>query len=266
MDAIPRFDADEGRMLAGGTPDAQGRCLTVDGDDSLVVVIEDLDMSDLAAVEDQRVIAEHILREDPDAVVGLYGVIAFDDTAMVIAIEALGAWIVDAQSSAQWLSLAGSGNEEGGMATDLEEDGLAVGILHMPYDMDLVAFQTIGDGEVEMVGIDLEGLLAVGEGESDAVGGLAYYLEVGVAGEAMAGEMIFLSVYAVGILPQSTDEREENRRVAVPIVFVTIPEIFLTFGVADTLQFCTMFTDGQRQCVVVDLFHCICILVNVLPF
>ena len=64
---------------------------------------------------------------------------------------------------------------------------------------------------VEVEWIVLESLLVVDEGEGKAVAGLAYELEVNELAEAMARQGVFLVADAVGVLPQSAYDREEER-------------------------------------------------------
>ena len=45
--------------------------------------------------------------------------------------------------------------------------------------------------------------------------------------------MIGMALTAVGVLPQPADQREKDWRMAVPVLFVTIPKIFITFVVLD---------------------------------
>lgn len=46
-DAVPRLDAEEGRMLAPGRPYGYGRCLEVDRHIGLVLLVEQRDVVDL---------------------------------------------------------------------------------------------------------------------------------------------------------------------------------------------------------------------------
>ena len=103
--------------------------------------------------------------------------------------------------------------------------------------------------------IVLEGLLVVNECEGKAVAGLANELEVNELSEAVARLCILLVVDAVGILPQSTYDREEERRVASPVFWVTIPEIFVTICILDALKFCTERRNLNSELIVFNLFH-----------
>jgi hypothetical protein len=55
--------------------------------------------------------------------------------------------------------------------------------------------------------------------------------------------MIFLSVDAVGLFPQTTDYREEDRGAAGPVSRITLPEIFFSTIVFDALKLRSMLRD-----------------------
>ena len=180
---------------------------------------------------------------------------AVGDAAAGIAVETLRCRVVEAQTALQMLALLCSRHEECGMTAYLEVDGAVVGVLHMPDDMYLVALELIGDGKVEMVGIDLQCLLAIGQRKGDTVGTFADKGEIGVAGKAVPAKMIGVALAAVGVLPQAADQWEEYWGMTVPIFLVPVPKIFLTFIVLNGLQFRSMLRHGQHELVIFDLFH-----------
>ena len=64
----------------------------------------------------------------------------------------------------------------------------------MPDNVEFVAGKAIGNGEVEVVRIVLEGLLVVEEGEGKAIAGLANELEIYELAETMARQGVFLPI------------------------------------------------------------------------
>ena len=52
VDAVPRFDADEGGVLAVGTPNAHGGRLEPHGDHQILGVVKECHLVQLAAVDD----------------------------------------------------------------------------------------------------------------------------------------------------------------------------------------------------------------------
>ena len=71
------------------------------------------------------------------------------------------------------------------MTANLEVDDLIVGVLNVPDNVEFVAGKAIGNGEVEVEWIVLEGLLVVDEGEGKAIAGLANELEIYELAEAV---------------------------------------------------------------------------------
>ena len=63
---------------------------------------------------------------------------------------------------------------------------------------------------IEMIRIILQGLLIIDEGEGETVSSFANQLELCITGEAMTCECIFLAVNAIGVLPQTAYDREED--------------------------------------------------------
>ena len=126
------------------------------------------------------------------------------------------------------------------MTANLEVDYLVIGILNVPDNVEFVAGKAIGNGEVEVVRIVLEGLLVVDEGEGKAIAGLANELEIYELTEAVAWQGVFLVADAVNAFPQSANDREEERRLSAPEFLVAIPELLVTIGILDALEFCSV--------------------------
>ena len=191
----------------------------------------------------------------PQSAFRLHLVIALHNAAAHVAIEAFGSHIVKLQPAFHLLALAGSRHEKGRVAAYLEEYFLVVGIFHVPNHMHLVAIQAVGHGQIETVGILLECLLAFVQGKGDAAVGLVDERKLCVAGKAVPPHVVFPATDAAGVFPQSAHDGEENGRVAVPILLVAVPEIFLAFGIPDALKFGPHRSHTDGQFFVFDLFH-----------
>lgn len=169
---------------------------------------------------------------------------------MSIAIETLGIGVVEAQIAVQRVTVFHSGHVECGMATDREQQFAAVGVLHVPDHVDGVAVEPVGHAQIEVEGIDLECLFALGEGKGDAVVGFGYESEVALAGKSVAQHVILLAVEMIGVVPESTDDGEEGGRVLGPVFRVGLPQILVSLRVAYALHLCTTLGDGDRENVV----------------
>lgn len=126
------------------------------------------------------------------------------------------------------------------MTANLEVDYLVVGILNVPDNVEFVSGKAIGNGEVEVEWIVLEGFLVVDEGEGKAIAGLANELEIYEFAKTVTWQGVFLVADAIDALPQSAYDREEERRLSAPEFLVAIPEIFVTIGILDALEFCSV--------------------------
>jgi len=161
------------------------------------------------------------------------------DTSAYVTIETHRSLVVEFQGSLHFFALLAARNHECWVTANLEVDDLVVGVLNVPDNVEFVAGKAIGNGEVEVEWIVLESLLVVDEGVGETVAGLAHELEVNELTEAMARLGVFLVADAVGILPQSAYDREEERRSFPPVLGVAIPEIFITISILDALKFCS---------------------------
>ena len=141
------------------------------------------------------------------------------------------------------------------MTANLEVDDLVVGILNVPDNVEFVAGKAIGNGEVEVEWIVLEGLLVVDEGEGKTVAGLANELEIYELAETVTWQGVLLVADAINALPQSAYDREEERRLSAPEFLVAIPEIFVTISILDALEFCSMRLNFNGELIVSNLFH-----------
>ena len=141
------------------------------------------------------------------------------------------------------------------MTANLEIDWAHIGVLDMPNDVNLISVETVGHSKIEVIRINLQRLLRFGEGKGNAVGTLGYELEVGVACKAMTAKAISVSLTTVSVLPQAAYYREEDRRMTVPILLITIPKVLFSVLILNGLEFSSVFRECQHELVVFDLFH-----------
>ena len=78
------------------------------------------------------------------------------------------------------------------MTAYLEVDFTRVVIMHMPDDTYFVFIKNIADGESEIIGIDLAGIVRRLEGEGDLPLTLVNQLKLGIARKTVTGQVIFL--------------------------------------------------------------------------
>lgn len=120
-----------------------------------------------------------------------------------ITVETLRCRVVEAQTALQMFAFLCARNEECGVSANLEIDWAHIGVLDMPYDVNLISVETVGHSKIEVIRINLQRLLRFGEGKGNAVGTLGYELEVGVARKAVTAKMIGVTLAAVSVFPQS---------------------------------------------------------------
>ena len=202
------------------------------------LLVENAHLLNLTLVEDNSIFCESLLVYFPDTLVGFYGFLSLTvDASAYVTIETNRSLVVEFQGSLHFFALLAARNHECWVTAKLEEDFLVVGILYVPDDMNLVALQAVRNGKVEVVRIVLLSLFVVDEREGEAVGSLANEFELCIACETMARKVILLALCAISVFPQSAYDREEDRRVAVPVFLVAIPEIFITISILDALKF-----------------------------
>jgi len=211
-EAVPWLDADEGGLLLIGAPEGDDGAAVVEGHGGRAVGVEQACLMGLAVVDLDAVVGEERVVEGDDAVADhVEGYLRHLVGAVDVALQTFqGLLVVEGDDAVQGLVLAAAWGQEGGVAAYLEVDVAHVGVLHVPDDVDLVAAEAIGDGEVEAEWIDLQRLLRLVEG----VGQLRFRLmdegELRVAGEAVAGQVICLAVDVVGVVLDAADEGEED--------------------------------------------------------
>ena len=147
------------------------------------------------------------------------------------------------------------GKIERRMTSYLEMHLCVLCVLHVPDDMYLVAVQPVSDRKIEVVGIIPVCLGRVGEGEGHTVVGLTDELEIHVPGKAVTIHLEFKAVDAVGVLPESADDGEQDGRVAGPVVRVGLPQVLMTFLVFDALELSSFFCNLNGEKFVFKFFH-----------
>ena len=117
--------------------------------------------------------------------------------------------VVQYKGTFQFVAFLHAWHIESWMTAYLEMDLLGVGILHMPSHNNLVAIKTIADGEIEMIGIDLQGLFTVMKGIRHAVFGLSHQRKLGITGKSMTWQMILLAINGIGIVVDAANNRKQ---------------------------------------------------------
>ena len=224
VNAVPRLDAYKRRMLSVGCPDAHAGRLHVDGHHWIHLLVEQLHLLHLTFVYNHAVVSERVFVEMPQSVFTAHGEASWNDASAHVSDKAFyRALVVESDGSLGGITLFDAGNQEGRMTANLEMDFVVVGIVHMPYHMNLIAFQPVGDAHHEMVGIVVARLGRVFQGEGHLRVCLGNELEVHVAGESVARQFIRVAVNLVGVFPKTAHDGEEDGRVASPVFRVGLP-------------------------------------------
>ena len=222
-------------------PDTYGRSLELYGYVWLALLVEQGNLLHLALVKDVGIVSERLVCYLQDTVVGLNSLASVRVDAASDGSEETGrGLVVELEECLQLLSLLAAWYLECRVTANLEVDYLVVGILNVPDNVEFVSGKAIGNGEVEVEWIVLKGLFVVDEGEGKAIAGLADELEIYELAEAVTRQGVLLVTDAVNALPQSANDREEERRLAAPEFLVAIPEIFVTISILDALEFCSV--------------------------
>ena len=238
--AIPRFETDEGGVLAVGRPYSHTRGVEIDGHHGAGILrVENLDGVNLTLVDDDGVVLECLLGEGHQSSLERGQRIAVGgDAAFVVAVDAVDRiGVVEAQHALHRLALGHAGQVEGWMSTYLEVNLTLVGVVNMPDDVHLVAHELVGDCQHEVVGILAQRVLVVVQQVGDALLRELEELKVHVARKTVAAKVVGVALGAVGALPQSAYYWEENWRTAAPILVVALPQIFLAIAILDALEF-----------------------------
>ena len=164
--AIPRLDADEGGILAKGAPESTNGCLVINGDSRLAIDIEEHGTVGLALVDLHAVVAEEALADLDDTHISIQRNIDLVVGPVSIATQNIDRLLAVELDNTLGLTTR---QVEGGVPAYLEVNLLGVGILDMPNDMNLIAFQTIGDGQIEVIGIDFQRFFRLMKGKGHLI-------------------------------------------------------------------------------------------------
>ena len=135
-----------------------------------------------------------------------------------------------------------------------------------PDDFYLPAVQFIGHDELEFPRVFLEGFFGPEQREGDAVPLFLEEPEVRDTSEAVARQLVFLSVHAVFVVLELADNREEYRRAVFPPRGVAVPEVFRFIGAfLDGTQFCAMVADLYAEFVILNRVKHVCFSSFVAP-
>ena len=249
--AIPRLDADEGGILAKGAPESTNGCLVINGDSRLAIDIEEHGTVGLALVDLHAVVAEEALADLDDTHISIQRNIDLVVGPVSIATQNIDRLLAVELDNTLGLTTR---QVEGGVPAYLEVNLLGVGILDMPNDMNLIAFQTIGDGQIEVIGIDLQRLLALMEGKGHLVVGLANKREVHVAGKTMTRQMILATINPIGLVVNTTNDRKQDWRMARPLRSC-LPHILTSVTILHTLELGSFFSDTNGQLFILQFYH-----------
>lgn len=253
---IPWLDADKGCILLEGTPEGNDGGAEVDGDLGLACLVEQLGTMYLTLVDLYAVVAPCVVAELDDAILSLYRNLNHFVRAVDIALQSIeGLLIVEADAAVLVLACFHIGDVEGGVTTNLEVYFLSIGIVDMPDNPDLIVIERIADREGEVVGIDFLGLCARFEGEGYLAWTLEDELEVCVACETMARQMIFLAINRIGVVIHATHDGEEDGGVAWPEFGIGLPQIFLTIGIFDALELGSFLRNDDGELFVFKFYH-----------
>ena len=211
-------------MLAVGGPDAHAGRLHIYGYRRLSVFVEQSYLFHLTLIDDHAVLLETVLREMPDAVLAAHIETSGDDAALHVADQTFQfALVVEADGALHLVALFHSGNHECRMTAYLEMDFVFVGVVHVPYHVNLVAVQPVGDAQHEMIRIAAVRFGRVFQRKGHFRVSFVDEFEVQVAGKAVARHFVLISVQSVAVVPQSADYREQDGRAASPVFRVALP-------------------------------------------
>ena len=71
----------------------------------------------------------------------------------------------------------------------------------------------------------------------------------------MTGQVVLLVVHTVGLVIDTADNRKEDGGVAIPILRVSLPQIFLTTGILDALELSSFLRYDDGELFVFQFYH-----------
>ena len=111
------------------------------------------------------------------------------------------------------------------VTADAERHGLSIGIFNGKFRRDAAAGEVIGDRQHKIERVLLFRLLVRRKLQGNVVLSLLCDGEFLVARDAVALHLIPFAVDTCAVIAQRADDRKQNRRVAAPICFISLPNV-----------------------------------------
>jgi hypothetical protein len=73
----------------------------------------------------------------------------------------------------------------------------------------------------------------------------------------VARKVILLTIYTIGLVVDGADDGEEDGGVTTPILRVCLPQIFLTIGILDALEFGSFLRNDDGELFIFEFYHII---------
>jgi len=179
-------------------------------------------------------------------------VFAFD-AALAAGAQQIGRHGIHFQEAISLGGLIEIGEDEGGVAAQLERHRAGLKVLHFERRREPVPKQPIVGAQVETIGEMLERVGAPTETERDGVGRLLLELPRRAAHEAVFADGVGRAVETRLPVPKAARDGEQNGRAAVPPVGIAVPNEFATVRKPpQRLQFGPHFAKLGREKIVLD--------------
>ena len=148
-------------------------------------------------------------------------------------------------------------NIECGMRADGEIQRLVLGrIGHLPLHEDLVVLNAVSDLKFEFEGIFCQSRLVGAQHMCDGILCFADQREVHIAGETVLSHGIADSLVAVLSAADLAHKREQDGRVAVPVLGIRLPDhLVASLLVIDTAELCAVIGDCDFDPVIFYIMH-----------
>ena len=148
-------------------------------------------------------------------------------------------------------------NIESGMRADGEIERLAFRrIGHLPLNKDLIIFDPVGDLQFKFKRIFCQCRIIGAQHMSNGILCFADQSEVHIAGETMLSHGIADSLVAVLSAADLAHKREQDRRVAVPVCGIRLPDhLVASLLVIDTAQFSAVISYRDFDPVILYIMH-----------
>ena len=71
----------------------------------------------------------------------------------------------------------------------------------------------------------------------------------------MTRQVIFLTIHTIGLIVDTTHNGEKDGRMAIPILRISLPQVFLTMSILDALKFCSLLRYNDGELFVFQFYH-----------